>query len=248
MDELSKSQALRIAALEAELAAARAELQDFTSTVSHDLRAPLRHIVSYIQLVQEDAGPQLSTEVQGFLHTVTGSAKQLGTMLDALLQLSRAGSVALNLQPVALRDVVQSVRSEWVERSPSRTIEWHIADDFPKVEADATLLHQAISHVMGNAIKFTAPRAIAQIEVTAQVDAAAGCVTLRLRDNGVGFPIGQQERLFKVFGRLHSAQQFEGLGMGLALTRKILARMGGAVTVNSEADAGCCVELRLRHK
>ena len=102
----------RIAELEAELAAVRRELQDFTSAVSHDLRAPLRHIVSFAQLVEEDAGPQLSAEVQGFLATISGSAQHLGAMLDGLRELSRVGSLPLAPGPLALRVLVQEVFAE----------------------------------------------------------------------------------------------------------------------------------------
>jgi len=236
----------RIAALQSELAAVRAEMQDFTATVSHDLRAPLRHIVSYVQLVQEDAGPQLEPEVLDFLATISDSARHMGVLLDGLTTLSRVGLAPLELGPVSLQELVQAVRADLIAKNPQRAVEWQVADDLPAVLADATLLHQALTHVLGNALKFTAPRAIAQIDISVVPGAPDGYVALQVRDNGVGYNPAQQDRLFRVFGRLHSTNQFEGIGMGLVLTRKILARMGGTVCAQGMLDAGCCVELKLK--
>ena len=235
----------RIAALEAELAALRAEMQEFTYTVSHDLRAPLRHIVSYAQLVQEDAGPQLGTEVQGFLATITDSARHMGVLLDGLVALSRLGTVPVAATAVALQALVQDVAAELGERNPQRSIAWHIAGDLPVVQADAALLRQALEHVLGNAVKFTAPRAQAVVDITAQPDGGGGLLTLQVRDNGVGYNPAMQAKLFQVFGRLHSAKQFEGIGLGLAMTRKILQRLGGTVSAQGVLDGGCCVTLSL---
>ncbi|MDO8285968.1 MAG: ATP-binding protein [Rhodoferax sp.] len=236
----------RIAALEAELAAVRAEMQDFTATVSHDLRAPLRHIVSYVQLVLEDAGPQLEPEVMDFLATISDSARHMGVLLDGLTTLSRIGLTPLELGAVSLQELVQAVRADLTAKNPQRSVEWQVADDLPAVLADAALLRQALTHVLGNALKFTAPRAIAHIDIRTVPGAAPEYVTLQVRDNGVGYNPAQQARLFRVFGRLHSTKQFEGIGIGLVLTRKILVRMGGSVSAQGVLDAGCCVELQLK--
>lgn len=235
----------RIAALEAELAALRAEMQEFTYTVSHDLRAPLRHIVSYAQLVQEDAGPQLGTEVQGFLATITDSARHLGVLLDGLAALSRLGTVPLAVTAVPLQALVQDVAAQLAESNPGRSIDWRIASDLPPVQADAALLRQALEHVLGNAVKFTAPRAQAVVEIAAQPGEGDGLLTLQVRDNGVGYNPAMQAKLFQVFGRLHSAKQFDGIGLGLAMTRKIAQRLGGAVSAHGELDGGCCITLTL---
>lgn len=235
----------RIATLETELAAQRAELQALTATVSHDLRAPLRHITSYVQLVQEDAGPLLNAEVQGFLNTISDAARQLGTQLDGLLALSRIGTAEVSLQPVALGPLVAAVIDELKSSLSARYVQWQVDDALPSVQADASLLRQALTHVLGNAIKFTAPRAQAVIKVQAVEGAGDGLVTLQVQDNGVGYNPAQQAALFNVFGRLHSAQQFAGLGMGLALTSKALQRMGGTVTAQGVVDGGCCITLRL---
>jgi signal transduction histidine kinase len=246
---MSDSSEARIAALEAELAAQREAMQAFTATVSHDLRAPLRHIVSFAQLVQEEAGPQLSAEVQGFLSTITDSARHLGVLLDGLAELSRVGTLPVALGPVPLQALVQGVCAELAEQHPGRAVDWRIASDLPVVQADATLLRQALLQVLGNALKFTAPRehaVIAVMAVTAQPGESDGFVALQVRDNGVGYNPAMQDKLFQAFGRVHSPREFGGIGMGLALTRTILRRLGGSVDSEGVVDGGCCVKLLLK--
>lgn len=241
---------LRIAALEAELAAARAEMQAFAATVSHDLRAPLRHITSFVQLLQEVAGPVLGDEAQEFLGHITGSAKHLALMLDALLAFSRIGTAPLYLQPVALGDVLatlmQERRRDVLARQPERTVRWTLAPDLPVVQADVPLLTAALGQVLDNAVKFTARRADAAIDISAHLDPDNGCVHCTVRDNGVGFRPELAARLFQPFIRLHSSSQFEGLGMGLALARKSLARIGGEVSIQAAVDGGCSVTVHFR--
>lgn len=235
----------RVAALESELAQLRAEMQEFTATVSHDLRAPLRHIVSYAQLVQEDAGPLLSPEVQEFLATMTDSARHMGVLLDGLAQLSRAGSAPLTLEPVALQPLLQSLQDDLARTTEARVAEWHIATDLPVLRADSRWLQLALGHVLGNALKFTQARNPAVISVHTVPAQIPGYVSVRVQDNGVGYNPVMQAKLFRVFGRLHSAQQFDGIGMGLVLTRKIVQRMGGQVDIEGVLDGGCSVTVTL---
>ncbi|MBI2750245.1 MAG: two-component sensor histidine kinase [Burkholderiales bacterium] len=234
------------AGLQAELAAVRAETQEFMATVSHDLRAPLRHIVSYAQLVQEDAGPQLDAEVQGFLTTIVDSAKHMGALLDGLSELSRVGTLPLELEPVSLQALVQDVCDTLSAALSGAVVEWHIDDDLPTVQADRHLLRQALVHVLGNAVKFSAGREQPVVAISRVADGVLDCETLQVRDNGVGFNPALQGKLFKVFGRLHSQQQFPGIGMGLVLTRKLLQRMDATVAVQGAVDAGCSVRLCFR--
>jgi light-regulated signal transduction histidine kinase (bacteriophytochrome) len=236
----------RIAALQAELTALRADMQHFTYAVSHDLRAPLRHILSYAQLVQEDAGPLLGAEVQEFLATITDSARHMGVLLDGLSALSRVGTAPVNTCAVSLQELVPGVCNALAAQHPGRAIGWHLAPDLPSVQADAALLRQALSQVLGNAVKFSAQRQPAVIEVNTAAESPGGFVTLQVRDNGVGYNPAQQDQLFKVFGRLHSSQQFEGIGMGLVLTKKIVERLGGAVCIEGEANNGCTVRLQFK--
>jgi signal transduction histidine kinase len=236
--------AARIAQLEAQLTALQGEMQQLTHVVSHDLRAPLRHIVSYTQLVREDAGPLLTGEVQGFLDTVTDSAGHLGAMLDALLRLSRVGAAPVQIGAVALQEVVVGLCEEMATRYPGREVQCDVNADALEVQADASLLQQALWQVLDNAWKFTAPVPQAQVSVSAFLD-ADGRVQLTVRDNGVGCNPALQGKLFQVFSRLHSGQQFAGLGVGLALARKGLQRMGATVTLRSAVDEGCSVTMRL---
>ncbi len=234
----------RVVQLEAELAALRREMQDFTYVVGHDLRAPLRHIVSFAQLVQEDAGPKLSSEIQGFLGTITDSAQHLTQMLDALLELARVGTVPLQLMQVPLQALVTELSSALIGAHPSRNMEWRISADLPEVHADPRLLRQALQQILDNAVKFTAGRDGATIQVSATQNGNG--VTLEVRDNGAGFNLGSQSKLFQPFCRLHSAKEFLGLGMGLALAHKCLDRMGGTLSVEAAVGQGCVVRMGLR--
>jgi two-component system OmpR family sensor kinase len=236
----------RIAALEAELAALRAEMQDFSYTVSHDLRASLRHILSYAQLVQEDAAPLLSSETLGFVGTITDSARHMGVLMDGLMELSRLGTVAVAIAPVPLQALLQDVVAELQQKHPGERIAWQLQPDLPEVLADATLLRAALLQVLGNAVKFSAHKERCQIKVWAQRDAATAQVLLHIQDTGAGFNPALQPKLFKPFSRLHSVKQFPGIGMGLALTRKMLARMGAAVQAEGVVDGGCTVRITLR--
>jgi light-regulated signal transduction histidine kinase (bacteriophytochrome) len=235
----------RIATLQAELAAVRVEMQHFSYAVSHDLRAPLRHILSYAQLVQEDAGPQLGADAQEFLATITDSARHMGVLLDGLAALARVGSGPLDLGAVSLQEWVQAECEALVAQHPQRSVDWRIAADLPVVLADAVLLRQALAQVLGNAFKFSACREPAVIEISAVPAQNGAFVCLQICDNGVGFNPAQQDQLFKVFGRLHSSQQFDGTGMGLVLTRKMLDRFGATVSIQGAVDGGCTVQLML---
>jgi two-component system OmpR family sensor kinase len=233
----------RIAQLEAELAAQRQEMQDFTSAVAHDLRASLRHISSYAQLVQEDAGPQLNDELRGFLDTVVGSAKHLGLMMDALLQLSRVGSQPVRSEAVSLRAALLSAREALSAQAGERAVLWRIEDALPEVQGDPGLVRLALQQVLDNALKFTAGVPQTTIDVSAQRAGPHGGVCLTIADNGVGFNPDLQAALFQPFQRLHPARQFAGLGMGLALTRKAMQRMQGSVGVHATVGQGCTVRL-----
>lgn len=233
----------RIAQLEAELAAQRSEMQDFTYTVSHDLRASLRHIISYAHLVQEDAGPQLTEEVQGFLNTITDSAKHMGVLMDGLMEFSRLGTVHVNSEAVSLQDVLQATREALSAQYPQRVVQWNIAGDLPAVQGDAALVAQVVRHVLDNAMKFTANTAVPLMDVSVQSDVANSAVRLTIADNGAGYNPALQDKLFHPFQRLHTAKQFPGIGMGLALTRKAMQRMGGTVSATGQVDAGCTVQL-----
>ena len=205
---------------ERELAELRAAQAEFLRAVSHDLRAPLRHITSYGPLVAEllqDAGLQGDglQEAQSFLATMDQSARRMGRMLDGLLALSHIARAPLQRQPVELGALVAEVQATLAARAQGRAVEWQIAADLPRVLGDATLLRQMLVELLGNALKFTHGRVPACIAVDGE-RGADGRATLRVQDNGAGFNPAQAAGLFGVFQRLHREAEFEGVGAGLA--------------------------------
>jgi two-component system, OmpR family, sensor kinase len=240
----------REAALQAELAALRAEMQDFTYTVSHDLRASLRHVVSYLHLVEEDAGPQLTPEVRGFLQTAVDSAVHMRTLMDGLLEYSRVGTVPLQCARLSVASALSEAITELQQVvAPDRAIDWQWNPAAPaasaaEVWADPALLKLCLGHLLGNAVKFTAQRSPVHIVVDVQ-PAPDGLWQIGIQDNGAGFNPAQAGQLFRPFQRLHSVRQFPGIGMGLALSRKIASRLGGQLTVSAQPEQGCKVLLSL---
>jgi signal transduction histidine kinase len=238
----------RVAQLEAALAASRAELQEFTYTVSHDLRAPLRHLVSFARLLEEEAGPQLSGESAEFLRTISESAAHMGVMLDALAVLSRLQSTPVHF---AVADVAALARESL--REAQAAYAGRVADgqlevqfDVPEglsLNTDAAILHKALALLLDNAFKFTAKVPSASVTVRARaVD--GGRVHIEIEDNGAGFHPAQQDKLFKVFGRLHSAKQFPGLGMGLLTAKRLLAMVGAQLSLAPREGGGAVAVVR----
>ncbi|MBA3058476.1 MAG: hypothetical protein KJ614_15685 [Gammaproteobacteria bacterium] len=233
-----------IARLQRELAQARAELQDFTYSVSHDLRASLRHVSAYAQIIQEDLGAQLSPDIAAHLETVQLAAKQMARQIDALAELSRLTRLDLQLTRLDIGQLLRDALAEMAPMTAGRALHWQLAPDIPALQGDAVLIRQALTHLLSNALKFTAQRAVAEIELSWQAHGSGQCA-LTLSDNGAGFNPQYQDKLFHAFGRLHGAREFEGLGMGLALTRKIVERHGGAFWAQGTPDAGCRVTITL---
>ncbi len=229
--------------LQRQLDDARAELQEFTYTVSHDLRAPLRHITGYAQILAED-WPDMPAEAASHLGVITQSAQVLASQLEGLTQLSRLGLQPLNLQAVDVAALAQDAAQEVAARYPQQVVQWQLAADVPPVLADSALLRQVLVHVLDNAVKFSRGSAPAQVALSWQLADAQHC-QISIRDHGVGFAPEQAKALFKVFGKLHPAREFAGLGLGLVASRKIMQRLGGAISLQALADGGCCVTLLL---
>lgn len=230
--------------LQRELLQARAELEDFTYSVSHDLRASLRHVNAYVQIIQEDFGEQADKTLLGHLNTVSQAAKSMARQIDGLAELSRLTRSDLQLTSVDVGQIAREAVAALTLALPTRTIDWQVAPDFPALRCDAELTRQALAHLLSNACKFTATRPVAQIKVQWQAQENGWCA-LTVTDNGVGFNPQHAKKLFHAFQRLHSPREFEGLGMGLALTRKIVERHGGAVWADAAPDAGCSVSFTL---
>jgi len=234
---------MALAQLTAERDAARIELQEFIYAVSHDLRAPLRHINAFAQIIEEDL-VNMPADIASHLATIRQSAQLLTQQLDGLTQLSRLAQQVVHLAPVETAGLVHSVVDELTAAAPQRVLHWQIAADLPVVWADADLLRQVLTQVLDNACKFTRRSEPAQISVAWSALADGRCA-ISVQDNGVGFRADQAGQLFRVFARLHPVREFEGLGLGLLQCRRMLARIGADISITGAPGAGCQVRLTL---
>lgn len=231
----------------ADMAAAQ---EEFLRAVSHDLRAPLRHVTSYGTLVREvlgDLPPEVvqGPEVQealGFLATMDQSARRMGLMIDGLLALVRASRAPLHLQPVPLASAIAQARATLAAAEAGRAVDWRVGADLPALQADPVLLQELLVQLLGNALKFTRPAAQPRIDVQADT-APAGHVAFTVQDNGVGFDPARAGSLFGVFQRLHRETEFDGVGTGLALCRAIAQRHGAQISATAVPGGGCTVRV-----
>jgi len=251
-NELQQLQGLRaeLARSQQQVAEMAAAQEEFVRAVSHDLRAPLRHVTSYGALVREvlgDLPPEVAqgAEVQealGFLSTMDQSARRMGLMIDGLLALVRASRAPLRPQPVPLAGAVAEARATLAPAEAGRAVEWRVDANLPTLQADPVLLQELLVQLLGNALKFTRP--VAQPCITVRADAAPeGSVAFTVQDNGVGFDPARAGGLFGVFQRLHREAEFDGVGAGLALCRAIAQRQGATVTATAVPGAGCSVRV-----
>ncbi len=227
----------RVGLRTAELVAANEELEAFSYSVSHDLRAPLRHIDGFTGLLQRHIEPTLDEKGRRYLKTISEAAKQMGVLIDDLLTFSRIGRAELRHAAVSLQRLVDEVRRTLEPEIGGRDIVWAIAA-LPEVQGDPQLLRLVLQNLIGNALKYTRTRPQARIEVTARHRDEQ--VEVSVRDNGVGFDMRYVDRLFGVFQRLHSSAEFEGTGIGLATVRRIVHRHGGRVWAEARVDEGAC--------
>jgi chemotaxis family two-component system sensor kinase Cph1 len=225
-----------LAAVATELGRVNKELEAFSYTVSHDLRAPMRHIAGYVDLVAQTEGAQLSERAHRYLGHVKDAAAFAGQMVDALLDFSRMGRAALKQRPVDTASLVDGLVRELTRLEPQRAIEWDIDRALPTLHADPLLLQVAVRNLLANAVKYSRTREPARIAVRAVRDAAGE--GLEVQDNGVGFQMKYADKLFGVFQRLHQAEDFEGTGIGLANVKRIVERHGGTVRAEGVVDAG----------
>ena len=220
---------------EEQLSQSNSELERFSYSVSHDLRAPLRAINGYAQAVLEDYAAALDPEGQRFLAVIRDSAKRGGELIDALLNFSRLGRQTLAVEPVNLTELARAVVEELRKAAgPDGTDT--IVDPLPPARGDRTLLRQVLANLIGNAFKFTRGRPHPHIEIGARREGQA--VVYFVRDNGVGFDMQYADKLFGVFQRLHRADEFEGTGVGLALAQRIIQRHGGRIWADGKVDGG----------
>ncbi len=218
-----------------ELAASVQELEAFTYSVSHDLRAPLRHISGFSKILSEEYGSSLAPEAQHHLQRIQDGTHRMGMLVDDLLNLARLGRRDLSLQVAGLKSIADEVIAELGPDCEGRQVEWKIGD-LPFVECDPGLIKQVFQNLLSNAVKFTRPRRPAVIEIGQETQ--AGTLVLFVRDNGVGFNIKYADKLFGVFQRLHRAEDFEGTGVGLATVQRIIQKHGGRIWAQAELDKG----------
>ena len=225
----------RVVQRTAQLEAANQELEAFTYSVSHDLRAPLRHIGGFSKILVEDFGPSLPPEARQHLTRIEDGVRRMGQLVDELLNLARVGRHAIQLRPAPLNSIIEEVVSLLQPETTGRVVIWKIAE-LPPVMCDPVLIKQVFQNLLANALKFTRPRERAVIEISHQQENERLIITVR--DNGVGFNMKYKDKLFGVFQRLHRAEDFEGTGIGLATVARIIQKHGGRVWAEAELDQG----------
>jgi light-regulated signal transduction histidine kinase (bacteriophytochrome) len=226
----------RVLARTAELDSTNKELEAFSYSVAHDLRAPLRHMDGFIRLLKKHSWASLDERNQRYLGIISDSARQMGLLIDDLLAFSRVGRAELQLLPVSLQQLVQEAMQELREETQGRNIAWKISQ-LPEVMADRSMMRLVMINLLANAVKFTGKRERAEIEVGASANEADGIVVF-VRDNGVGFDMEYADKLFGVFQRLHPAEEYEGTGIGLANVQRIIHRHKGRTWARGEVDQG----------
>jgi PAS domain S-box-containing protein len=226
----------QVQAINQQLRVSNQELESFSYSVSHDLRAPLRHIDGFVGLLTKQAGEKLDERERRYLKVITDSARQMGTLIDDLLLFSRMGRAQLRQSKVASRSLVHEAVDSLQAELEDRQIAWKIGE-LPEVQADLSMLRQVWVNLLANAVKYTRARNPAAIEVGC-TDPVNGENVFFVRDNGVGFDMRYADKLFGVFQRLHHAEQFEGTGIGLANVRRIIHRHGGRTWAEGQVDGG----------
>lgn len=233
--ELNATLEQRVAKRTAELELANKELEAFTYSVSHDLRAPLRHIDGYVNLMVTRCHDILNDKGLHYLETIADSARQMGILIDDLLQFSRTGRTEMHRTSADMNKALQETLSHFKDCAAGRVIEWNIAD-LPPVSGDYAMIRQVWANLLENAIKYTRKREVSRIKVSARE--ANEEIVFAVEDNGVGFDMKYAGKLFGVFQRMHSSEEFEGTGIGLATVKRIINRHGGRIWAEAEPDKG----------
>jgi len=212
------------------------ELESFSYSISHDLRAPLRHISGFAALLQEHLSAKNDREGRDMVVRILNAAQRMEGLIQDLLEFSQASRKPLLHLPINTMAMIQDILNDGRDELKSRLVEW-IIEPLPSIEGDPHLLRQAFAHLIGNAIKFTSRREHAIIQIGLQKTSASEWIFF-VRDNGVGFKMEQAKKLFGLFQRLHTPQPFEGTGVGLAHVRRIIHRHGGRTWAEGRPDEG----------
>ena len=232
---LNEELEVRVQQRTAQLEAANKELEAFSYSVSHDLRAPLRHTSGYVDLLVKKFKSDLTEKGQHYLDSIADSVHQMGVLIDDLLQFSKTGRAEMRQSELDMNVILKDVMVPLRRDNSSRTIEWSV-DPLPKVFCDAAMMKLVWMNLLSNAVKFTKTREYARINISVQENDKESIFCIQ--DNGVGFDMKFSQKLFGVFQRLHSMEEFEGTGIGLANVRRIVSRHGGRTWVEAELDKG----------
>ena len=237
LERLNRELEDRVRSRTAQLEATNQELEAFSYSVSHDLRAPVRHIDGFVKLLEREQ-PPASDKAAHYLRTIASSSRRMATLIDDLLALSRTGRAPLEVRTVQLGQLVEEVIIDLRPDVARRKIQWQVAP-LPAVRGDPSLLRVVLQNLLDNAVKYTRlqPRALVEVG-TLRLD--EGDTAIFVRDNGVGFDMRYVDRLFGVFQRLHRADEFEGTGIGLATARRVIHRHGGRIWGEGEPGRGAC--------
>jgi light-regulated signal transduction histidine kinase (bacteriophytochrome) len=226
-----------------ELEAINKELEAFAYSISHDLRAPLRHMVGYTELLQKGASSSVDDKGRRYMMMILESAKRMGTLIDDLLAFSRIGRAETRETMVSLEQLVKEVQNEVWRETEGRNMTWKIGP-LPDLYGDRSMLKLALVNLISNAVKFTRTRQQTEIEIGCTDKGTEGVVVF-IKDNGVGFDMRYVNKLFGVFQRLHRTDEFEGTGIGLATVQRIIHRHGGRVWAEGQVGAGATFYLSL---
>jgi signal transduction histidine kinase len=232
----------RVADRTAELEAMNKELETFAYSVSHDLRTPLRAIDGFSRMLLEDYNGRLDEDGQHYLNTIRHGAIRMGQLIDDILNFSRLSQWEIDMAAVDIGALTREVFDELAAGAPERNISLHIGE-LPPARADPAMIRQVLANLLGNAIKFTGQRVEAVIEAGGAAEGTENAYWIR--DNGAGFDMSCADRLFSVFQRLHSSQEFEGTGIGLAIVKRIVERHGGRVWAESKVGEGTTMHFTL---
>ncbi len=227
----------------AELETLNRELDAFSYSVSHDLRAPLRAVSGYSHALLEDYGPQLAGEAQDYLHSIAGGAQRMGKLIDDLLAFSRLARKGIAPVEINMAELARSVFEELRRATPERRLECRL-QPLPPARGDRAMIRQVLVNLLSNAIKFTTATDAAQIEVGCSGNGSEQN-TYYVRDNGAGFDMRYVDKLFGVFQRLHSTEEFEGTGVGLAIVQRVVGRHGGRVWAEGKVQEGATFHFTL---
>lgn len=212
------------------------ELESFAYSVSHDLRAPLRHVIGYSEKLSSYLKDSGNNEVDRLTGIIIKSALEMNRLIDELLAYSLLGRTDLKLNSISIQEVVNKVVHDANDLLQNRNVEWKIGT-LPVVKADKTLIHLVIQNLINNAIKFTSKKELCIIEIFCE-EKGNDKYTFCIKDNGAGFNMAYADKLFNMFQRLHTSEEFEGTGFGLATVKRILKKHGGTIWAEGKEGEG----------